>query len=99
MQKVMEERLLEPYNILTVQNKGSIIEILHAVTKSVLARNISVKDSKKAAEQIEETVNRLDEFLSLKDSYEKKLSELEKGLAIFDYHALDLKERDMAKGK
>jgi len=50
-------------------------------------------------EQIEETVNRLDEFLSLKDSYEKKLSELGKGLGIFDSHALDLRERDLAKGK
>ena len=99
IKKLMEDLLLEPYDVLTVQNKGSIIEILHAVTKSVLAGNISVKDSKKAAEQIEETVNRLDEFLSLKDSYEKKLSELEKGLAIFDSHALDLRERDLAKGK
>jgi len=99
MKKLLENLLLEPYDVITVQNKGNIIEILHAVTKSVLAGNISVKDSKKAAEQIEETVNRLDEFLSLKDSYEKKLSELEKGLAIFDSHALDLKERDLAKGK
>ena len=99
IKKLMEDLLLEPYDVLTVQNKGSIIEILHAVTKSVLAGNISVKDSKKAAEQIEETVNRLDEFLTLKDSYEKKLSELEEELAIFDSHALDLRERDLAKGK
>src|SRR2546422_267861 len=99
IKKLLENLLLEPYDVITVQNKGNIIEILHAVTKSVLAGNISVKDSKKAAEQIEETVNRLDEFLSLKDSYEKKLSELEKGLAIFDSHALDLRERDLAKGK
>ena len=99
IKKLMEELLLEPYDVITLQNKGSIIEILHAVTKSVLAGNISVKDSKKAAEQIEETVNRLDEFLSLKDSYEKKLSELGKGLGIFDSHALDLRERDLAKGK
>src|SRR5207245_10427439 len=39
IKKLMEELLREPYDVITLQNKGSIIEILHAVTKSVLAGN------------------------------------------------------------
>jgi len=36
-----------------------VIEILQATIKSVVAGNVSVKDSQKAVEQIEETINRL----------------------------------------
>jgi len=99
MKKLMEELLMEPYQVITIQNKGHIIEILQAVTKSVLAGNISVKDTQKAMEQIEETVNRLDKFLELKDAYSDKLSNLEKELAVFDSRVLEDKEKELAKAK
>ncbi|TLX95841.1 MAG: hypothetical protein E6K91_01785 [Thaumarchaeota archaeon] len=99
MRKLMEDLLAEPYEIITAQNKTSIIEILQAVIKSVLAGNISVKDSQKSAEQIEETINRLDEFLKLKDAYSDKISNLEKELAVFDSNVLEEKEKELAKAK
>ena len=99
MKKLMEELLLEPYNVISIPNKVPIIEILQAVTKSVLAGNISVKDSQKTVEQIEETINRLDEFLVLKDAHSDKIAKLEEGLAIFDYQLLEDKEKELTKAR
>src|SRR5207249_1422821 len=99
MKKLMEKLLLEPYNVISIQNKAPITEILQAVTKSVLAGNISVKDSKKAVEQIEETINRLDEFLALKDAHFNKIAKLEQDLAIFDSQLLVEKEKELAKAR
>ena len=99
MKKLMEKLLLEPYNVISIQNKAPITEILQAVTKSVLAGNISVKDSQKAVEQIEETINRLDEFLALKDAHFNKIAKLEQDLAIFDSQLLVEKEKELAKAR
>ena len=99
MKKLMEKLLLEPYNVISIQNKAPITEILQAVTKSVLAGNISVKDSQKAVEQIEETINRLDEFLALKDAHSNKIAKLEQDLAIFDSQLLVEKEKELAKAR
>lgn len=99
MKKLMEKLLLEPYIVISIQNKAPITEILQAVTKSVLAGNISVKDSQKAVEQIEETINRLDEFLALKDAHSNKIAKLEQDLAIFDSQLLVEKEKELAKAR
>jgi hypothetical protein len=99
MKKMMEELLADPYQVISVQNKSAIIDILEATTKSVLAGNISVKDSDKSIQQIEETITRLDEFLMLKETYANKLSYLESSLRIFDARLLESKERDLQKTK
>lgn len=99
MKKLMEELISDPYQVMSVENKESIIEILQAVTKSVVAGNVSVKDSDKSAELIEETIERLDEFLKLKSSYAKKISDLESGLHVFDAKKLEEKESNLEKTK
>ncbi|HJT10271.1 MAG TPA: hypothetical protein VJ771_05750 [Candidatus Nitrosotalea sp.] len=99
MKKLMEELIADPYQVISAENKESIIEILQATTKSVVAGNVSVKDSDKSAETIEETIERLDEFLKLKSTYAKKISDLESGLHIFDVKNLEEKETSLEKAK
>jgi chromosome segregation ATPase len=97
--RLMEEIITNPYQVISIQNKAAIIEILEAATKSVLARNVSVKDSDKSVQQIEETINRLDEFLLLKDAHIKKLSSLQSNLQGFDTALLESKEKGLEKAK
>jgi chromosome segregation ATPase len=99
MKKMMEELVADPYQVILSQNKNAIIEILEATTKSVLAGNVSVKDSDKSIQQIEETIDRLDEFLMLKETFNKKMSSLESNLHIFNTESLESKEKNLLKTK
>ena len=97
LRKIMEIMIEEPSQAITSENKGSIIEVLQAVVKGVVSGNVSVKDSQKAVEQIEETISRLDEFLKMKQSYLQKLSTLESKMDIFDIKTLQEVERTLQK--
>jgi len=56
LSKHYERLVVEPSETITNENKNMVIEILQATIKSVVAGNVSVKDSQKAVEQIEETI-------------------------------------------
>jgi len=99
VKKIMEELIREPFDVISQQTKNTIIEILQAVAKSVLSGSISVKDTQRAIEQIEETISRLDEFLQLKESYSDKVSNLQSELIIFDIRSLESKEHELQKVK
>lgn len=99
VKKIMQELLDNPYQAISPQNKGIIIQILEAVAKSVSSGSISVKDMDKSLEQIQETASRLDEFMSLKEAYSNKVSTLEKDLVVFDINQLELKEQELQKTK
>ena len=99
MKKLMDELIADPYEVISPENRGPIVEILQAVTKSVVAGNVSVKDSDRSAEQVEETIEMLDEFLGLKVGYAKRLAELESGLGVFDYRRLEEKEALLEKSR
>ena len=96
---MMDELLANPYEVISPHNKDSIVHILEAVEKSVISGSISVKDSEKSIEQVQETITKLDEFISLKEAYSKKVSALEKDLTVFDIKALESKEHDLHKAK
>jgi len=96
---IMDRLVAEPSEVITSENKNSIIEILQATVKSVVAGNVSVKDSQKAAEQIEETINRLDEFINLKYNLAKKMNEFESKFVIFNIRDLEEKEKKVARIK
>ena len=99
VKKMMDELVSDPYEVISTQNKATIIQILEAVAKSVSSGSISVKDTDKSLEQIRETVSRLDEFITLKESYSNKVSTLEKNLIIFDIKLLESKEQGLQKAK
>ncbi len=96
---MMDELLANPYDVISQQNKDSVVHILQAVEKSVISGSISVKDSEKSIEQVQETITRLDEFIALKERYSNKVSALEKDLAVFDIKLLESKEHDLHKAK
>ncbi|SRR5579885_158316 len=99
MKKIMEETIADPYHAISPENKGPITEILQAVAKSVVAGNVSVKDSDRSVDLIEETIEKLDEFLKLKESHAKKIADLKSNLSIFDIRRLEEKERELEKAK
>lgn len=97
--KILDELISDPYQVISLQNKNTIIQILEAAAKSALSGSISVKDTNKSFEQIQETIKRLDEFIALKDSYFNKISILEKDLVVFDIKLLESKEDNLQKTK
>jgi hypothetical protein len=99
VKKMMDDLLFDPYEVISTQNKDTIIQILDAVAKSVSSGSISVKDTDRSLEQIQETIFKLDEFMELKKSYSNKVSTLEKDLIIFDIKLLEAKENDLQKAK
>lgn len=99
MKKLMEELISDPYEVISAHNKEPVIEILQATAKSVVAGNVSVKDSDKSIELIEETIDRLDEFLKLKTAFAKKISDLETSLNVFDIKKLEEKEKELEKAR
>ncbi|MGI0065829.1 MAG: hypothetical protein ACREAT_03605, partial [Nitrosotalea sp.] len=96
---MMDELLANPYDVISLHNKNSIVQILEAVEKSVISGSISVKDSEKSIEQVQETISRLDEFMTLKETYSKKVLALEKDLTVFDIKSLESKEHDIHKAR
>jgi len=96
---IMESLVAEPSEAITSENKNAIIEILQATVKSVVAGNVSVKDSQKAAEQIEETIARLDEFINLKQNLAKKMNEFESKFVVFNIKDLEEKEKKITRLK
>ncbi|HEV2192508.1 MAG TPA: hypothetical protein VGR54_02685 [Nitrosopumilaceae archaeon] len=96
---IMECLVAEPSEVITSENKNAIIEILQATVKSVVAGNVSVKDSQKASKQIEETISRLDEFINLKHNLAKKMNEFESKFAIFNIRDLEEKEKKVTRIK
>jgi hypothetical protein len=99
VKKMMDDLVSNPYEIISAQNKPTIIQILEAVAKSVSSASISVKDTDKSLEQIKETISRLDEFITLKESYSNKVLSLEKELIVFDIKLLESKEHSFHKAK
>ena len=96
---ILEHLVAEPSEAITSENKNAIVEILQATVKSVVAGNVSVKDSQKAVEQIEETISRLDEFINLKHNLAKKMNEFESKFVIFNIRDLEEKEKKMTRFK
>jgi len=97
LKRIMEELIANPSKVLIEGNKDSIVEVLHAVIKAVVAGNVSVKDTTKAVQQIEETINRLDEFLKMKSDLSQKRDSFENRLGIFNINELEEKEGELIK--
>ncbi|MGH9999246.1 MAG: hypothetical protein ACRD90_05240 [Nitrosopumilaceae archaeon] len=95
---VMEKMIENPYDVITDETKNAVIEVLHAVIKSVVAGNVSVKDTNKSVEQIEETISRLDEFLKLKNDLSNKKNTLEQKI-LFNNKDLEEKEKNLTRIK
>ncbi|MDH3795063.1 MAG: exonuclease SbcC [Nitrosopumilus sp.] len=70
----------EPFNVLTTQNKDSVITILENVRKGISSGSISVKDSDKTSSQITEIEESLDGFIKQISEYYEKYEQMQNDL-------------------
>ena len=95
--KVLSDLVANPSNVITAQNKDTVIIILENIYKGVMAGTISVKDVTKASFYITETKKSLDKFLDQISQYNKRYAELKEQLDAFLLNDLVALERDLAK--
>ena len=75
---ILSTLVAEPFDVLTNENKDSIITILENVRKGVTSGSISVKDVDKTSSQITEIEESLDGFVNQVLNYYKKHDEMKK---------------------
>lgn len=97
VKKLMDELVSDPYEVITRENKDTIVMILQAVSKSVASSSISVKDTDKALEYISETVEKLDEFISMKEKFTSKISIFQNELVSYDINPLEKTKEALKK--
>ena len=93
----MEKLVVNPFDVLTTENKNDIIKILSAVRKGVEGGTISVKDPEKSVASIDETIEMLDGFVKEISQFTDKKNNLQKELEIFNIHELKQNEDFLAK--
>ena len=84
----MEKLVVNPFDVLTSENKNDIIKILSAVRKGVGGGTISVKDPEKSVANIDETIEMLDGFVKEIFHFTEKKNNMQKELEIFNRHEL-----------
>lgn len=95
--KILESLVSNPFEVLTWDNKSNIITILESVLRGVQSGNVSVKDTEKSIQQINETSKMLDEFLNVVSNFGDKKSKLKKELKVFDAEKLNQYENTVKK--
>ena len=98
LRSIMEKLIDKPFDIISDDTKGVIIEVLQAVIKSAVAGGISVKDIDKSVEQIEETITMLDEFVKSKNNLSNNRNALKQTI-LFNNKDLDEKEKKLSNTK
>ena len=97
-QKILMEKLVvNPFDVLTPENKNDIIKILSAVRKGVEGGTISVKDPEKSVANIDETIEMLDGYVKEILEFTEKKNNLQKELELFNIHELKQNEDFLAK--
>ena len=95
-EKILLENLASnPFEVIISDNKDVIIKILSAVRKGVEGGTISVKDSVKSLSSINETIEKLDSFISKISQYNNEKSIVEKELAGFKITELEKNEKHL----
>lgn len=87
----------EPFDVISFENKDSIIVILENVRKGVLSGSISVKDVDKTSSQITETEESLDDFIKQISDYNKKYNEMQNEVRSLISNDLVSLERELDK--
>ena len=77
---ILSKLVSEPIDIITPQNKDSIIIILENVRKAINSGSISVKDVEKSLSYITETENSLDSFSSQISEFNQKYDKMKQEL-------------------
>jgi uncharacterized coiled-coil DUF342 family protein len=87
----------EPFDVISSENKDSIIVILENVRKGISSGSISVKDIDKTSSQITETEESLDIFVNQISDYHKKYNEMQNEVSSLIPNDLVSLESDLDK--
>ena len=97
-QKFLLSQLVNgPFDVLTLENKDSIIIIFENVRKGILSGSVSVKDAEKSMSHITETEELLEEFIKKINTFAEQKNEIQDQLSIFDNAELSILEKDLEK--
>ncbi len=94
---ILSNLVSEPFDVLTIENKDSVIVILENMRKGVLSGSISVKDVEKTSFQITETEEYLDRFVHRVSEYHKRYREIQNNLNSLMPKELISLESDLVK--
>ncbi len=94
---LLSDLVAEPFDVLTSENRDSIITILENVRKGVSSGSISVKDIDKTTLQITQTTEFIDVFLRQISEYHTKYKELRDNVRSLKPENLDSLESALAK--
>jgi uncharacterized coiled-coil DUF342 family protein len=94
---ILSNLVSEPFDVLTSENKDSIIIILENVRKGISSGSISVKDVEKTSTQITETEESIDGFVNQISEYHKKYQEIQNDLNSLMPKELISLETDLGK--
>ena len=95
--KLLMGLIENPYEMITVSNKPSLIQILESVRKAVQSNSISVKDIGKSVSQIDELLTKFDTIIEEISTFEKSKNDLESKLSIFNVKKLTDVENILAR--
>lgn len=78
--KILSKLVADPFDVLTLNTKDSVIVILENVRKGISSGSISVKDVDKTSAQITETEESLEGFVKQVSDYQQKYEKMEHDL-------------------
>ena len=86
-----------PFDAISVEQKGDIITILQSVKKGVISGSVSVKDTEKSIQFLDETTELLDSLIQQKGNFSTKENTLKEQLGVFDMGELKKKQSEKEK--
>jgi len=92
---LLSQLIVDPFEVLLLKNKDSIILILENVRKGISSGSISVKDADKSFFQITETEESLDGFIKQVHDFMDKKQNIENQMALLESNELSHFTRDL----
>ena len=93
--KLLYELIKDPFDVLLLKNKDSIITILENIRKGISSGSISVKDFEKSSYQITETEETLDGFIRQVDDFIQQRQHIQDQINALESDKLSLHTRDL----
>lgn len=87
----------DPFQALSDDKKDEIVAILESVRRGVLSGSVSVKDTEKSAQSIDETVGLLDSLIRQKAEFASREAELRGRLDSFDTGTYRARQSELEK--
>ena len=93
--KLLYKLIKDPFDVLLLKNKDSIITILENIRKGISSGSISVKDFEKSSYQITETEEALDGFIRQVDDFIQQRQHIQDQIDALESDKLSLHTRDL----